>query len=46
MSDRAVRSVVRVIGIILLIIAFWLSEVNAAAMWGLGVLGFILIMLS
>lgn len=46
MSDRAIRSVIRVIGVILMIAGFYVSATDAGLMWILGIIGFILIMLS
>ncbi len=44
--ERAARSIVRVVGVILLIAGFYVSATDAALMWTLGIVGFILIMLS
>ena len=44
--ERAARSVVRLVGIIMLLIAFYALGPLGAAAWLIGVLGFILIMLS
>jgi hypothetical protein len=44
--ERMARSIVRVIGVILLIAGFYVSATDAGLMWALGIIGFILIMLS
>ena len=44
--ERAARSVVRLIGIIMLLIAFYALGPMASTAWLMGILGFILIMMS
>jgi len=44
--ERVARSVVRLIGIIMLLIAFYALNSMVSVAWLMGALGFILIMLS
>ena len=44
--ERAARSVVRIIGIVMLLLAFYALGPMGAGAWLMGLLGFILIMLS
>ena len=44
--ERTARSVVRIIGVIMLLLAFYAIAPMGTAAWLMGALGFILIMLS
>ena len=45
MGDRPMRLIVRTIGVALILLGVWLGS-NPVAAWPLGILGFVLVMLS